>query len=498
MFVLCVSISYAQVVINEFLYNPVGTDSDQEWIELYNSSTQTLSVDGWMIQRDNNSPNEWKTVITLSGLIVSHAFLIITRNQSLFPTLDEDIFAISSTNLALGNASSKSDAIQLINHTGAIQDRVVYGSDDSDGICDNRCIITDKVSDGSSLSRFQNGNTVFFRETTAIFQTPGLPNNNPSPCDFIQGEQKLIITEIAPSIPNQDYIEFFTTSQTNLCGVQIFEDGQRIKVFPSVTPGTNGFGSYVLFHASQRSLFNADDTDISGDLNRDTVIDIFSDESTPSLIGTTGNITIKDKDDNIIDFVSWTNGTSYIASKREPYDAAVQSWKWHQNCNNDDELCYIKNSIQWNGDNIDSISRIISLQGFPMDIQPSSPSNYHITFLTPGRGYNINIQNTHNLTVTQSPFSPYGHGHYTKCVIAFIVPPQSVVSLKIYDTVGRLRAILLSEYTVKNSERQVITWDGKDINGNVVPIGIYIVQLGWDNNQDSDTQSTTVVVGKKI
>ena len=37
------------VVINEFLYDPAGTDTGHEWIELYNSGS-TVDISGWMIK----------------------------------------------------------------------------------------------------------------------------------------------------------------------------------------------------------------------------------------------------------------------------------------------------------------------------------------------------------------------------------------------------------------------------------------------------------------
>ena len=39
-----------QIKINEILPNPDGTDSGQEWVELYNAGTESVRMDGWTIE----------------------------------------------------------------------------------------------------------------------------------------------------------------------------------------------------------------------------------------------------------------------------------------------------------------------------------------------------------------------------------------------------------------------------------------------------------------
>ena len=41
------------IVINEFLPNAIGTDSGNEWIELYNDNTNAVDISGWQIQKSN-------------------------------------------------------------------------------------------------------------------------------------------------------------------------------------------------------------------------------------------------------------------------------------------------------------------------------------------------------------------------------------------------------------------------------------------------------------
>lgn len=39
----------ADVVINEFMANPVGTEPDNEWVELYNKGGSSIDVNGWVL-----------------------------------------------------------------------------------------------------------------------------------------------------------------------------------------------------------------------------------------------------------------------------------------------------------------------------------------------------------------------------------------------------------------------------------------------------------------
>ena len=69
----CIS-SNKQIIINEILPNPVGTD-DQEWIELYNPNNQSVNLNNWTINDSNSSFN-------LNGTIESKKYLLIKRSES--------------------------------------------------------------------------------------------------------------------------------------------------------------------------------------------------------------------------------------------------------------------------------------------------------------------------------------------------------------------------------------------------------------------------------
>jgi hypothetical protein len=72
-------INPAQVIINEIMYNPLSvSDTDGEWIELYNNSTEAVDLNGWSI-RDDNSDNH---VINVSLILNPGSFLLLGNNSN--------------------------------------------------------------------------------------------------------------------------------------------------------------------------------------------------------------------------------------------------------------------------------------------------------------------------------------------------------------------------------------------------------------------------------
>ena len=47
LFFVCAKTVFAQVVINEIMYDAEGADSDREWVELYNNGDSEVDLTGW-------------------------------------------------------------------------------------------------------------------------------------------------------------------------------------------------------------------------------------------------------------------------------------------------------------------------------------------------------------------------------------------------------------------------------------------------------------------
>lgn len=116
---------YFMIKINEWLPNPIGNDSQNEWIELYNDSGQIINLNNWSIISQNKS-------YKIKNIILGpQKFLVLNRQQ---------------TKLQLLN---KNGELKLFDSLGNLIDEIrFWGS----------------APEGKSFSRF--GNVFLFSEPT--------------------------------------------------------------------------------------------------------------------------------------------------------------------------------------------------------------------------------------------------------------------------------------------------------------------------------------------
>lgn len=115
------SAARAQVTINEFMYFP--DSSQNEWVELYNVSSNAVSLDEWTI-RDNSTDSAKKQ--TLFDSIPAGGYLIVARRPELFiaeyGTLSCTVIDVSFQQYN----DNGGDAITLQNKAGDTVDYVAY------------------------------------------------------------------------------------------------------------------------------------------------------------------------------------------------------------------------------------------------------------------------------------------------------------------------------------------------------------------------------------
>lgn len=492
----------AAVLINEFVYDPQGADTGNEWIELYNTAPSTVSLEGWTIQTDDNAfPGSVKA--SLCGSIAPRSFYLIKESETAASTASTADL-ISGT-IAMGNAGSKSDGLQLLDAQGRILDRVVYGTPDSDGLCEGSCSTAPKASNGASVARSSPGASSFISVPAQAVTPAGgggtscLSRSCPPGSGLILG----FLEEVAPSIPSGDFAEIFLTGATDLCGAGLREGDTLIKTFPSATPNSGPFGPRVLFHASQRvSPETPDETDESGDLNGNGAIDLFSDESSPGLSGSVNdNLTLTRSDGGIADFVSWSvrSDDTYDAAKQSAWDLAASAGLWQPPCAGLGDACYESGSVPWFNRSSESMVRRLGTVG-TLDAAPYRAEHWVLGTPSPGSGGNVPLRpRGRTFKVFQSPFSPLGGGRFTEAAVSYEAAPGDRVTIEIFDVQGRWMAALLDRTLWEEGSSGVLTWQGKDQQGRPVPAGIYLVRLdllGADGSRERGIR--TVVVGRRL
>lgn len=115
------AVNPGEVVINEIMYNPTTAEPATEWMELFNITTQTISLNGWNITDGPTEGTHTFVDLSISG---RGYFLLEYSEAAASPTAD-DIYgdAGDAGNLKLANDG---DDITLKDNSGATIDTVTY------------------------------------------------------------------------------------------------------------------------------------------------------------------------------------------------------------------------------------------------------------------------------------------------------------------------------------------------------------------------------------
>ncbi len=109
----------AGVVVNELYYDHPGADAGYEFVELMNTGTTPLALDGVVLEFHNGSGVGWTAVWRApNGIVLAPEALFVLGGDAVVPAPDV-VFA-----LALQNGP---DAIRLLDAGGAVLDVVGYG-----------------------------------------------------------------------------------------------------------------------------------------------------------------------------------------------------------------------------------------------------------------------------------------------------------------------------------------------------------------------------------
>jgi len=163
----------AEVVINEIMYDPSGTDTGYEWIELYNNGNSDINLEGARLQKAGNS---FVTVFTFPHYILRAKRFVLIGEVNITQ-------ALFTANLELYNGGSDTDGVRYISADGNYTDTVLYDNPNENNLVDDTGdtgqYFAPDVTAGYSLARRVDGwdsnncEDDFVAETSP---TPGLPN----------------------------------------------------------------------------------------------------------------------------------------------------------------------------------------------------------------------------------------------------------------------------------------------------------------------------------
>lgn len=112
------------LIINEIMYDLEGTDTDREWIEVFNENNESVNLSEWKLLE--NKVNHVIKYISGNEIIEKNQFAIIADNAEIFMTdnpnytgpLFESVFSLSNTG----------EELSLVNQLGNIIDTKSYST----------------------------------------------------------------------------------------------------------------------------------------------------------------------------------------------------------------------------------------------------------------------------------------------------------------------------------------------------------------------------------
>ncbi len=184
-FFACAAQGASALVINEIMYDPAGTDTGKEWIEIYNPDSTVINLNGWQV---NAASGDYYTFSDVS--LLGSAFLIIQWGADGTDSASE----LFTGNAGFDNMGNTSGFVALFNTSSHTKDTIIdyveYGAGEqtwesvasSAGIWVRGTFAPDVV-EGSSLGLATDGADTNAPSDWISFTnpTPGASNTAPSP-----------------------------------------------------------------------------------------------------------------------------------------------------------------------------------------------------------------------------------------------------------------------------------------------------------------------------
>ena len=513
-------IGVSPVILNEVMMKP--QDDDLEWIEIYNRTSVDKCVDNYFIKDRTDRK------ITLSGNIIAKDFLVVCKSKQLFceyyPLADSQKVIESPTWTSLNNTTEN---LYFIDNYETIFDSLVYdASHFPENISYERKNPYENTYIDWNLCIDESGSTPTYSNSI-------LPLDKNIKIDFVSilKHQDLLTHTLEIkniglySIENASFKAYVKSGDSDFDMIfqdEILSEDSLVYSFNTDIPQI-GYYSYKYTLYNEEDM-NASDDSIYGFYNNGglpfAVNEIMynPENGEPEWIEIKKNYQLAELDsfridigDNILSAKLPENDYFLITSSQD--DADFLFSKYHltsmpltglsalsNNGNSinlyDEDANLIENfeyDPKWNnqikGTSIERINP--KLTAIANNFGPSTKTS------TPEQQNSLYIQiipSQTNMIISPNPFSPYRLEH---SIITYkLTDAINKISLRIFDLRGRL---------VKNISRQKITssegsliWDGKDNNGKILPIGIYIINLSGSglHNEVIYNKSKTVIIKK--
>jgi len=544
-----------QLIINEIMFRPLS--GDPEWIEIFNPGVDLINLNDW---RFSDAHFEKKQKIVRQDFwMAPKQYILLAESEDIFAQLHDSLYSNVIIPPSWQTLNNNLDQVVLYDLTNKIIDSMIYFShwNPNAGVSleriDFMILEIDSSnwsasidSSGSTPGRFNSVSPLNFDlALTGINFFP----KNPFPDEEIRisvwvtniGRFTISEFQLTCSIDfnhdnvfqeNEKIVESFTIHQ-------ILERGKSIEVSIPYTPSRSGrfsLGAVIFSENDLKPSNNSYSTILSIGFGKKslvineimyspaskqsewiefynpqhTSVDIqnwlFSDaDTTEKRILTNKHFSIAPNtfliittDSSVLDFFDLNNGPLLTIIKwPELNNDQDDIFIFDANENIIDGLHYTN---KWGG------SKGVSLERINPGLASDDSSNWSSCVLvqggTPGRKNSIYVEvlpAEAELSISPNPFSPDGDGRDDFTIISYQLPFNlSQIHIKIFDIRGRQVRFLINNRP-SGTEGSII-WDGRDDQGHICRMGIYIVYLEAIHYQRGVVKSLkkSVVLAKQL
>ncbi|MDI6734700.1 MAG: lamin tail domain-containing protein [bacterium] len=452
-----------RIIFNEVMYDApsFAGDTNGEWVELYNTTDNTINISNWVF---NDGASD--KIIPPGTTITPYGYIVLIERVGTFTAYN---YPGTINTVEIGNFSlnDSTDTLTLKNASLNIIDKLEYDKKWGVGT----------MNSGRTLEKIYplGSNTDFYWASSKIpypYGSPGQQNSVYLDIPAIQ-RVRLLINEIMFS-DSHDWVEVYCVDDGNLGkGTQIngfyFDDldGNKDKVVGTCTIRT---GEFLLLHYG---IQGQDDTEgINGKINLFT--------QSKFITSTTDQMIIYNLLDEIIDAVCWANNTPPSYEEKD----------WNE----------LITAGAWQGEAIDS-TKVSAGQSIARNGDTKTKNDWYVASVpTPGLPNNLTSQaadppQAKVINIINKTFAPQ-EGKQT--TIIYSLSKSAAVSIRIYDIRGRLvKRLIEQEYQIAKEENMV-SWDGRDESGEILPIGVYICYVEAVGDGGSSADKVTLILAKRL
>ncbi len=114
------------VVLSEVVADPAGTDTDREWVEIYNGTGASVDLNGWKIAE----PSATDTLATSSTVLQSHGFAVVVSSSTVASelALPGGTVVLVISGLIGDGLTNTGDGLMLLNAASTTVDAVSWGT----------------------------------------------------------------------------------------------------------------------------------------------------------------------------------------------------------------------------------------------------------------------------------------------------------------------------------------------------------------------------------